>query len=278
MSTGILTLDGVEPTLFDVLDLEELDRDLYRSNLVYPDRYALYGGQVAAQALLAAGRTVTADRAVHSLHCYFLRRGDASRPTVFRVDRDRDGRSFSARRVVAQQNGKVLFTMSCSFAVSQEGPDHLVEPAPEAGSPEHLPADVLPRMFSMESRIPEQPCEAPEWPVRFWARATTALPDDPLTHACVLTYLSDIHTGMAALPGARARTNTSLDHAVWFHREARLDDWVLMDLVPRTAAHGRGWYTGTVHDRSGRLLASLTQEVLWGQRPERHVSPAEGGQ
>ena len=253
-----------QPSLDDVLELEEIDRDLYRSRLVYPDRYALYGGQVAAQALLAAGRTVDPDRLPHSLHCYFLRSGDASRPTVFRVDRDRDGRSFSARRVVAIQGGEVLASLSCSFTPPADGPDVQVEPAPvRGGEPGGLPLYEPGRLFDMECRVPpEQDHPAAVWPARFWSRATAVLPDDPLVHACVLTYLSDISSGVGAIEGAEDWTATSLDHAVWFHRPVRMDDWVLMDLVPHSVAACRGWYTGTVHDRGGRLVASLTQETL----------------
>ena len=257
-----------QPTLVDVLDLEEIDRDLYRSLLVYPDEYALYGGQVAAQALLAAGRTVAADRMPHSLHCYFLRSGNARRPTVFRVDRDRDGRSFSARRVVALQGGEVLASVSCSFTPPAEGPDVQVEASPVTlGEPTAMPLYEPGRLFDMECRVPsEQDHPAAVWPVRFWARATVPLADDPLVHACVLTYLSDISSGVGAIEGAAGWTATSLDHAVWFHRPVAMDDWVLMDLVPHTVAAARGWYTGTVHDGSGRLVASLTQETLARRR------------
>lgn len=257
------------PSLDDVLELEEIDRDLFRSRLVYPDRQALYGGQVAAQALLAAGRTVDADRVPHSLHCYFLRSGHASRPTVFRVDRDRDGRSFSARRIVAVQGGEVLASVSCSFTPAGDGPDVQVEPAPvRGGEPEAMPLYAPGRLFDMECRVPpEQDHPEAVWPVRFWSRATVPLPGDPLVHACVLTYLSDISSGVGAIAGAAEWTATSLDHAVWFHRPVRMDDWVLMDLVPHTVASSRGWYTGSVHDRAGRLVASLTQETL--ARPRR---------
>jgi acyl-CoA thioesterase II len=258
-----------DPTLAEVLDLEEIDRDLYRSLLVYPDAYALYGGQVAAQALLAAGRTVAVGRVPHSLHCYFLRSGNAERPTVFRVDRDRDGRSFSARRVVALQGGEVLASVSCSFTPPAEGPDVQVEPAPgTTGDPAAMPPYEPGRLFDLECRVPpEQDHPDAVWPVRFWARATVPLGDDPLVHACVLTYLSDISSGVGAIEGAAEWTATSLDHAVWFHRPVRMDDWTLMDLVPHNVAASRGWYTGTLHDRAGRLVASLTQETL--ARPRR---------
>jgi len=255
------------PTLEEVFDLEEVDRDLYRSNLVYPDQHALYGGQVVAQALLAAGRTVEPGRPPHSLHAYFLRAGDASRPTVFRVERDRDGGSFSARRVVAVQDAEVICSVSCSFSRPSAGLDRTVTAPPQAEDPEALPEWTLPRLFGLSSRLPQQPYPDASWPTRLWAKTSAPLPDDPLLHASVLTWFSDIASGTSAFEGSGERTATSLDHAVWFHRPLRMDEWVLMDLVPQTMAGGRGWYTGTVHDAAGRLGASLTQEIL--SRPRR---------
>jgi acyl-CoA thioesterase II len=256
------------PSVLDVLDLEEIDRDLYRSRLLFADPYPLYGGQVAAQALLSAGRTVPADRLPHSLHGYFLRSGDAARPAVFRVDRDRDGRSFSARRVVAVQGGEVVFNMSASFAAPGRGPDLRVQPEAGAEPPDGLPGLPLRRPFAMETRRPAQPLAGEHWPTRFWARSPGPLPDDALVHACALTYLSDIGTGLSALPEEEAAPGPTLDHAVWFHRPARLDAWVLMDLVPHTVSGGRGWYTGSVTTRDGVLAASLAQETLF--RPGRN--------
>ncbi|CCG03699.1 Acyl-CoA thioesterase [Blastococcus saxobsidens DD2] len=253
--------------MLDVLALEEIDRDLYRSTLLFADPFPLYGGQVAAQALYAAGRTVGADRLPHSLHGYFLRSGDAARPTIFRVDRDRDGGSFSARRVVAIQGGEVVFSMSASFQVPGPGPDVQVQETPRVDPPGELPPLALPRLFSMESRRPSQPYEG-RFPNRFWARATVPLPEEALVHACVLTYLSDIGTGLSALPENDASPGPTLDHALWFHRPARLDDWVLMDMVPGTVSGGRGWYTGSIATPSGVLAASFTQETLF--RPGRN--------
>ena len=255
------------PTLLDVLALEELDRDLYRSTLVVADPFPLYGGQVAAQALKAAGGTVPADRLPHSLHGYFLRSGDAARPTVFRVDRDRDGGSFSARRVVALQGGEVVFSMSASFQAPGAGPDVQVDDAPDAGVPEDAEPLTVPRLFSMAGRRPAQPYPDTSFPTRFWARTTVDLPDDDLVHACVLTYLSDIGTGLSALPQDEAGPGPTLDHAVWFHRSARLDEWVLMDMRPRTVSGGRGWYTGTVTTAAGVLAASFVQETLFRPGP-----------
>lgn len=259
------------PPLLGLLELERLHRDLFRATTVFDDPYGLYGGQVAAQALLAAGRTVPEDRLPHSLHGYYLRGGDAARPTLFRVYRDRDGRSFSARRVVAVQDGDVIFTMSASFHMQEPGLDRQVDPVPEAPDPGDLPAFALPRLYSMESRRPPQPYPGIAWPTRFWARCTADLPASRLEHACVLTYLSDISTGLAPLHDQTWHSGSSLDHAVWFHRPVRMDDWVLLDLVPHSAAAGRGWYTGTVHTRDGVHGASLTQEALFRAQSPAYV-------
>jgi acyl-CoA thioesterase II len=256
-----------EPSVLELLDLEEIDRDLYRSTLLFPDPFPLYGGQVAAQALQAAGRTVPEDRLPHSLHGYFLRGGDAARPTVFRVDRDRDGGAFSARRVVAVQGGEVVFSMSASFARPGEGPDIAVHRAPDAEPPNGLHGYSVPRLFAMEGRRPSQPFPHSHWPTRFWARSRVRLPDAPLLHACVLTYLSDIGTGLMALEQEDAAPGPSLDHALWFHRPTRLDDWVLVDMLPGTVAGGRGWYTGSVTTADGVLAASFVQESLYRRGP-----------
>jgi acyl-CoA thioesterase-2 len=255
--------------LADLLALEEIDRDLYRAAFVFPDRWALYGGQVAAQALRAAGHSVEPDRLPHSLHGYFLRPGDATRPTVFQVFRDRDGRSFSARRVVALQQGQVIFSMSASFQTGEEGYDAQEPVLPDVPSPEETPAFEIPRLFSFEGRRPAQPYgEGLRRTTRFWARCTMPLHDDPFLHACALTYLSDISTGLAPFEDADHRASSSVDHALWFHRPVRIDDWVLTDLVPRTAARGRGWYTGEVFQRDGTLAASIAQESLFRKRRE----------
>lgn len=260
-----------EPTVLDVLDLEEIDRDLYRSTLVFADPFPLYGGQVAAQALLAAGLTVGPGRLPHSLHGYFLRSGDAARPTIFRVERDRDGGSFSARRVVAVQGGEVIFSMATSFHAGGAGPDVPVQQMPEVEAPEGLDSRGMPRLFTMESRRPGRTAQDRHLPPRFWARTTVPLPDDHLVHACVLTYLSDIGTGLANMPQDEASPGPTLDHAVWFHRHAPLDEWVLMDMEPGTVSGGRGWYTGAIFTAGGTLAASFTQETLFraGKNPFR---------
>lgn len=249
--------------LLRMLELEEIDKDLYRAGHVFQDQWALYGGQVAAQALRAAGLTVDPARQPHSLHGYFLRAGDSSRPTIFRVSRDRDGRSFSARRVVAVQGGEVIFNMSASFHVVEEGPDEQVLTMPEAQAPEDGGSYAIPRLFGMEGRRSGPVPDRLTWPMRFWARSVVPLGDDALLHSCVLTYLSDISSGLFPFESAAGRSSSSLDHALWFHRPVRLDDWVLLDLVPHTVARGRGWYTGSLLTRDGVLAASLTQEALF---------------
>lgn len=253
-------------SLVDLLELEKVDSDLFRGNATFDEPFSLYGGQVAAQALVAAGRTVEADRLPHSLHGYFLRAGDAGRPTVFRVDRDRDGRSFSSRRVVALQDGEVIFSMSASFHAREEGKDLTVAGASDAPFTDELPVALTPRLVSFETREPAQPYPDSIWPTRFWARCTAPLGDEPLLHAAALTYLSDVLSGLAPLRDEEWTPMSSLDHAVWFHRPARLDDWVLLDLVPHTVASGRGWYTGTVTTTDGELRSSLTQEQLFRRR------------
>ncbi|MFI0961285.1 acyl-CoA thioesterase [Streptomyces sp. NPDC021080] len=264
----VLDTISVDP-LLDMLALEEIDHNLYRGYLVFSERFALYGGQVAAQALRAASLTVPRDRLPHSLHGYFLRPGNASRPTVFQVDRDRDGGSYSARRVVALQGGEVIFSMSASFHRGNEGPDKQVADLPAIPVPEDCEGFVLPRLFSMEGRSVRDQVSQSGWPTRFWARSTAGIGNDPMLNACVLTYLSDISSGLFELedPGDNVRSGSSLDHSVWFHRPALLDEWVLTDLRPHSIAQGRGLYTGSVFDRTGQLVATIAQEALF--RPVR---------
>jgi acyl-CoA thioesterase-2 len=266
-------------SVLDLLSLEEIDRDLYRATSVFNDPFPLYGGQVAAQALRAAGLTVDEGFFPHSLHGYYLSSGDAARPTIFRVERDRDGRSYAARRVVAVQGGEVIFNMSASFHRDEDGPDLDVVPAPEVPGPdENLPGAALPRLFSMDGRLPPPPYANAEWPTRFWARCTVDLPDDPLLHACVLTYLSDISAGLTPYHDDKAGSGASLDHAVWFHRPVRMDDWVLMDLIPHSIAGGRGFYSGTIRTIGGALAASLAQETLFrARRPNKSFEVALEG-
>lgn len=248
--------------LLDLLQLEQIEEDTYRANYVFEEDSALYGGQVAAQALLAAGLTVTGDRFPHSLHGYFLRRGDAARPTMFKVDRDRDGGSFSARRVVAIQRGEVIFSAAASFAVPAEGMDVQAPALPEVTGPEESRTWVVPRMFSVEAAIPPED-GLTEWPSRFWARLTAALGEDVLLNAAALTYLSDLSADLHTFETDGFLPAASLDHTVWFHRPVRMQDWVFTDYSGQTIVGNRGVYTGSVFDRSGRLVASIAQEALY---------------
>jgi acyl-CoA thioesterase-2 len=249
-------------SLLDLLDLETIEEDLYRANVVFDEDFPLYGGQVAAQALRAAGLTVEPGRLPHSLHGYFLRAGDASRPTLFRVDRDRDGRSFSARRVVAVQRGEVIFSASVSFAVPGDGLDRQGPELPPVPPPaECVPWDV-PRMFSMEVAIPPEDGVS-AWPSRFWSRFTVEIGDDPLLNACAFTYLSDVSADLHRWDTDGFLPAASLDHAIWFHHPAAMDQWVFTDYTARSIAGNRALYTGSVFDAQGRMFASIAQEALY---------------
>ena len=253
------------PSLRDVLALDHVDEDLFRAPLVYPDEMALYGGQLAAQALVAAGRTVGDDRSPHSMHLYYLRGGDAALPTEYRVLRDRDGRGFSARRVEVRQDGRMLATVACSFAVPGDGFDVQPDAAPAVDDLADLTDYPGPRLFGFESRLARGQESAP-WPTRFLSHVVEDLPGDGLTQAAALAHLSDRSSGIGGIDVGTPLVPVSLDHSVWFHRPVRMSEWVLMDLVPRTLAGGRSWYTGTVH-QAGTHVASLTQEILARPRP-----------
>lgn len=275
---GVLDLPG----LLELLDIEEIDTDLYRAQ--NPDLGAarhLYGGQVAAQALRAAAATVPPDRSVHSTHGYFLRLGRSDLPTILHVHRDRDGRSYSHRRVEAVQNGEVIFSLASSFNVVDDGPEMEtpppagvwdVESLPHAGlgqgNPEHL--DIFEIRVLATGPHPEQPPGHLRAPARLWVRPLGTVGDDPVLNACIVMYLSDMGSGFAELdlPGAPFGGGPTLDHAVWFHRPVSVDQWLLLHLEPVIATRGRGLYRGGVHDRSGHRLATVNQEIV-----VRYVSP-----
>ena len=243
------------------LAVERIEDDLFRANFVQVEEYPLYGGQVAAQALAAAGATVPAGRQPHSLHGYFLRRGEADRPTMLRVERDRDGRSFSARRVVAVQQGKVIFNLAASFHDTAAEPVHQWVEAPALARPEELGELNMLRYPAVEVRAEPQPAGRLQLPHRFWARVRHPLPADPLAHACALTYVSDLSTGLRErLPDIAPAA--SLDHALWIHRVPRADDWLLVELTGLAVAGRRGHYSGSIFTPDGRLVASLAQEML----------------
>ena len=261
--------DGGQPPILDLLNLEYIEQNLYRSSVVFEaNRPRLYGGQVAPQALYAAGQTVPAGRLPHSLHGYFLREGSPLRPTVFQVERDRDGNSFSARRVVAIQNGEVIFNMAASFAEPKTGVDLDAEPPPTVAPPDEVPVwtEHL-QHASFEIRTAEQNRGSPRLPSKFWIRCTADLAGDPLLNAAVLAYISDLSSGLIAFESDDAHSGPSLDHAVWFHRPARMNAWSWQDLTPQTAAFGRGLYTGAVYTESGERMATIAQETLF--RPPR---------
>jgi acyl-CoA thioesterase II len=248
----------------ELLSLERIEDDLFRSVVVSADPAGLFGGQVAAQALRAAAETVPADRQPHSLHGYFLSRGDASQRVLLTVHRDRDGGSFSNRRVIAVQNGKVIFNMAASFHGTEEGVSYQAHAAPEVEAPEDLPDNQRwHRMHGVEIRIPAQPRPDQQWPSRIWIRSRFRL-DTEIVHACALAYVSDMFTGHAAVPGmVITGPLTSLDHSLWFYRKIALDDWVLMDLQPEASSGGRATYSGRIFSRDGTLCAGIAQETLF---------------
>jgi acyl-CoA thioesterase-2 len=261
--------------LLDLLDLEELDTNLYRGrNEDFLDWPALFGGQVAAQAFMAAARTVPAERRPHSLHGYFLRPGRYDRPVILQVARDRDGRSFSARHVVAVQRNEVILSMSVSFHASTPSAEHFIAEAFEPTGPDELDEVVTMARFTPTLRIkpfPRSPAaDGATFPLpsRMWARTVGTLPDDPVIHAAALTYLSDVGSGFSesGLPGV-PRGGPSLDHALWFGQPLRVDDWVLLDMWPLKVSGGRGLYSGSIRDRNGTVGALLTQETLLRERP-----------
>ncbi len=267
--------------LLEVLDLEDIEVDLFRGRSPETSLQRVFGGQVAAQALVAAGRTVVPERTVHSLHAYFLRPGDPDRPIVYDGDRLRDGRAFTTRRVVARQHGRPIFTMSASFQVAEPGLEH------EDAMPDVPGADELadaraalgpgtgPWVDWWRDWLPLEVRLVPptdEGRTRVWLRPSGALPDDPLLHVCVLAYASDLTlltSTLARHPGVQREQVqlASLDHAMWFHRPVRADGWLLFDQASPSASGGRGLGTGRVFAAEGTLVASVVQEGL--VRPPR---------
>jgi acyl-CoA thioesterase-2 len=232
----------------------------------------LYGGQVAAQALRAAGMTVAPDRMPHSLHGYFLRPGLVDRPVIFHVDRDRDGGSFSARHVRAVQDGDVIFSMLASFHERKEAPVFDAVATRGGPSPEELPARPSPLLVEAREVTPTRIADGQ---VRhsdlLWVRAVSPLPDDPMVHACALTYVSDLGSGFGQVRVAGlAAGGPSIDHSIWFQEHIRVDEWMLLELWPLKAASARGVYSGSLRSEDGRLGAVITQEMLLR---ERDMSP-----
>jgi len=282
-------MSDVLAELLDLLALERIEETLFRGQSQDLGWGRVYGGQVLGQALSAAEQTVPQDRPVHSLHAYFLRPGDVRAPIVYQVDPIRDGRSFTTRRVVAIQHGKAIFNLSASFHGAEPGLDH-ADSFPE-GVPDpddvvsekelgerfakHLPAGIRARV-GIDKPIEIRPIDpvnifapTPKPPSRAaWFRAAGRLPDDPRVHQYVLSYASDFHFLTTAMqphavtwmtPGLQM---ASLDHAMWFHRPFRFDDWLLYVVESPSAAGGRGLVRGRFFTRDGLLVASTMQEGL----------------
>ncbi len=274
--------------LVALLDLEAIEVNIFRGVSPDDERQRVFGGQVAGQALVAAARTVGADRPVHSLHAYFLRPGDPLVPILYEVDRIRDGRSFTTRRVVAIQHGKAIFNLQASFHALEEGLDHQV-PMPDVPHAESLPTfaerygpyaermgDWFKRPRPIDTRnveptrFDESGAEAPEprHGQAVWLRADGDLPDDPVLHACIVTYASDMTLlDTTVLPHGLSWQEgklmmASLDHAMWFHRPFRADAWLLYDLDTPSASHARGLARGSIFTEDGQLAVSVVQEGL----------------
>lgn len=281
----------MDPRLADLvklLALEQLELNLFRGESRDIGGAQVFGGQVLGQALSAASKTVDPARLVHSLHAYFLRRGDFNAPIVYEVDRSRDGHSFSSRRVVAIQHGEQIFTMAASFQIQEEGFDHQIE-MPQVPPPEQLP-DATQPLKELLDRLPERVRRFADRPRPFefrmvqpldylqprkaapsrqvWLKAVSAVPGDETLHRCLLAYVSDFYLlDTSTLPhGANFLSHNivmaSIDHAMWFHRPLRVDEWLLYVLESPSASGARGFARASVFSRDGRLVASTAQEGL----------------
>ncbi|HXQ32142.1 MAG TPA: acyl-CoA thioesterase II [Steroidobacteraceae bacterium] len=283
----------MDQRLIDVLallELEPLEVNLFRGDSRDIGSPQVFGGQVLGQALVAAYRTVS-DRACHSLHAYFLRRGDFDAPIIYQVDRSRDGHSFSNRRVVAIQHGEQIFHMSCSFQLSEPGMDHSAR-MPDVPPPEQLRdfrsyheeiLEVLPekvrRFFEHHRPFEFRPVRMPNYlspeplpPAKqVWFRTVDHIvSDEDWLHRCLLAYVSDYNLlDTATLPHAASLAHlqmASIDHAMWFHRPFRADEWLLYSVDSPSASGARGFARGSIYARDGRLVASTAQEGLIRQR------------
>jgi acyl-CoA thioesterase-2 len=280
-------MTGAVDALVSLLDLEVLEENLFRGRSPQSSWQRVFGGQVIGQALVAACRTVEG-RAPHSLHAYFLRPGDPAIPIIYDVERVRDGGSFSTRRVKAIQHGHPIFILSASFQKDEPGLAHGM-PIPDVPKPEDLPPEsairekmmpLLPsavrRYFEQERPIELRPVQYERWFTRepkspvfhVWIRATGRLPDDPAIHQCVLAYASDMtlldstliaHGRSVFEPSIQA---ASLDHALWFHRPFRADEWLLYAQDSPSSGGARGFARGSIFSQAGELIASVAQEGL----------------
>ena len=279
-------------TLLDILDLEQIEQNLYRGESPNVGWQRVFGGQVIGQALVAAQRTVEEGREVHSLHGYFMRPGDPSVPIVYEVDRIRDGRSFTTRRVVAIQHGRAIFSMSTSFQIVEPGLEHFVE-MPDMPQPEDLPSEkqlaeqyidhapegvrkywqrerpIELRPINMDHYISNKKLEPKQ---NIWFRATGKLPNNPAVQQAVLAYASDmtlLDTSLFAHGRAVFDPQlqvASLDHAMWFHRPVNMEEWHLYSQDSPNSSGARGFTRGSIYSRDGTLVASVAQEGLIRER------------
>jgi acyl-CoA thioesterase-2 len=282
--------------LLDILDLEPLEHNLFRGRSPQVGWQRVFGGQVIGQALVAASRTVEEGRFVHSLHGYFMRPGDPSVPIIYEVDRIREGRSFTTRRVVAIQHGHAIFSMSASFQLPEEGLEHQAK-MPDVPDPDDLMSEDQLKQMVMASAAPdsvktywqrERPIEMRPVSLKHyvsrepldsvqhvWFRATGPVPDQRAIQKCVLAYASDmtlLDTSLFAHGRSifdRDLQVASLDHAMWFHRPVQVDQWLLYAQDSPNASGSRGFNRGSIFSRDGRLVASTAQEGLIRLRPDR---------
>ena len=269
--------------ILDLLDLEPIEVNIFRGHSFEEGRDRVFGGQVAAQALVAASRTVRDDLRLHSLHAYFLRPGDPAAPILYEVDRIRDGRSFATRRVVAIQHGTAIFNLACSFHVEEEGLEHATA-MPDVPRPETLPVTEVPEdrrvgtpfkyldEHGLEIRFVDGPLWTRNGELRdreqLWFRARAPLEDDPIVHLAIVTFISDaaLISTIVQRHGMSLWTSeffaASLDHCMWFHRPVRADQWLLFDQASPVAHGALGLTFGSLFDESGELVASVAQEGL----------------
>ncbi|WP_395659997.1 acyl-CoA thioesterase [Nocardioides sp.] len=280
--------------LVRLLDLETIDDDLFRGAQMPTSRPIVFGGQAAAQALVAASRTVDPEYPVHSLHSYFLQPGDPSAPTIYDVENLRDGRSFHTRRVIAQQHGRPIYAQTANFHKHEDGLDHQ-EAMPDVPDPEDCRpvsrrtrdelhadqwdvADIRVIGSSADDSLEPDPSRPARQ--RVWLRVSSTLPDDPFWHTAAFTYLSDMTLAGATLSahglsfGSGEVFLASLDHAVWFHRPFRADEWWLYDQHSPATANGRGLVLARVFQPGRGLVASVAQEAVL--RPLKRRTAEEG--